>query len=45
MTIGIRNGTIVTPSDQYTSDILIDGERIAAIGSAPMRAGPAADSR
>jgi dihydropyrimidinase len=33
MTTGIRNGTIVTPSDQYTADILIDGERIAAIGS------------
>lgn len=28
----IKNGTIVTASDTYTADILIDGERIVAIG-------------
>jgi len=32
MTIGIKNGTIVTSSDQYQADLLIDGEKIAAIG-------------
>jgi len=33
MSIGIRNGTIVTPSDRYRADIMIEGEKIAAIGS------------
>jgi dihydropyrimidinase len=30
----IRNGTIVTASDQYKADLLINGEKIAAVGSA-----------
>ncbi len=29
----IKNGTIVTASEQYKSDVLIDGEKIVAIGS------------
>src|SRR5579885_3814857 len=28
----IRNGHLVTASDDYPADILIDGERIAAVG-------------
>jgi dihydropyrimidinase len=33
MAVIIKNGTIVTASDQYRADILIDGEKIKAIGS------------
>src|SRR5262245_12879622 len=33
MTLLIKNGTIVTASDLYTGDVLIDGERIATIGT------------
>jgi len=29
----IKNGTVVTAVDQYVGDVLIEGERIAAIGS------------
>jgi dihydropyrimidinase len=32
MTTLIRNGTIVTASDQYKADLLIIGEKIAAVG-------------
>lgn len=32
MTTIIRNGTIITATDTYQGDILIEGERIAAIG-------------
>lgn len=28
----IKNGTIVTPTDEFVGDILIDGEKIAAVG-------------
>ncbi|MCK5313973.1 MAG: amidohydrolase family protein, partial [Anaerolineales bacterium] len=28
----IKSGTIITAAETYTSDILIEGERIAAIG-------------
>lgn len=28
----IRNGTIVTPTDEFVGDIFIDGEKIAAVG-------------
>lgn len=29
----IRNGTVVTASDTYQADVLIDGEKVVAIGS------------
>jgi dihydropyrimidinase len=32
MTLLIKNGRIVTASDDYTADILVEGERIRAIG-------------
>ena len=32
MTLLIKNGHIVTASDDYTADILVEGERIRAIG-------------
>ncbi|HZY40845.1 MAG TPA: dihydropyrimidinase, partial [Anaerolineae bacterium] len=28
----IKNGTLITASDTYQADILIDGEKIAVIG-------------
>jgi dihydropyrimidinase len=34
MTLLVKGGTIVTASDRYTGDVFIDGEKIAAIGSA-----------
>jgi len=34
MAILIKNGTVVTSSERFKGDILIDGEKIAAIGSA-----------
>ena len=33
MSLLIKNGTVVTAVDQYVGDVLIEGERIAAIGS------------
>ncbi len=33
-TILIKNGTIVTATDQYTGDVLVEGEKITTIGSA-----------
>jgi dihydropyrimidinase len=33
MTTLIKNGTVVTATDLYAGDVLIDGERIATIGS------------
>ena len=33
MTLLIKGGTVVTASDQYTGDVFVDGEKIAAIGS------------
>src|SRR6188472_293421 len=33
MSLLIRNGTIVTASDMYQGDVLVEGEKIAAIGS------------
>ncbi|HSG00334.1 MAG TPA: dihydropyrimidinase [Vicinamibacterales bacterium] len=33
MSILIKHGTIVTASDQYVGDVLIDGEKITTIGS------------
>src|SRR3712207_4036832 len=35
MTTIVRGGRIVTASQDYSADILIDGERISAIGSFP----------
>jgi dihydropyrimidinase len=32
-TLLIRNGIVVTASDIYEGDVLVDGEKIAAIGS------------
>ena len=32
MSLLIKNGTIVTASDEYEADLLIDGETISAIG-------------
>ena len=34
MSLLIKGGTIVTASDRYTGDVFVDGEKIAAIGSA-----------
>ncbi len=33
MTTLLKNGMIVTAVDQYRSDVLIDGEKIVAIGT------------
>src|SRR6188474_480994 len=33
MGILIKNGTIVTATDQYVGDVLVDGEKITTIGS------------
>jgi dihydropyrimidinase len=33
MSLLIKGGTVVTASDQYTGDVFVEGERIAAIGS------------
>ena len=34
MTLLIKGGTVVTATDQYSGDVFVDGEKIAAIGSA-----------
>jgi dihydropyrimidinase len=34
VTLLIKNGTVVTATDQYRGDVLIDGEKIATIGTA-----------
>ena len=34
MTLLIKNGTIVTATDQYKGDVFVDGEKITVIGSA-----------
>ena len=33
MTLLIKNGTIVTATDQYQGDVFIDGEKITTIGT------------
>ncbi len=33
MSLLIKNGTIVTAADEYRADVLVDGEKIVAIGS------------
>jgi dihydropyrimidinase len=33
MTLLIKNGTIVTATDQYRGDVLVDGEKISTIGT------------
>src|SRR5438874_1068642 len=33
MTLLIKNGTIVTATDQYKGDVFVDGEKISAIGT------------
>src|SRR4029453_16042168 len=33
MSILIKNGTIVTATDQYIGDVLVEGEKITTIGS------------
>lgn len=45
MSILIRNGRIVTATDDYTADIFIDGEKIKAIGAdLPMQANQEIDA-
>ena len=39
----ISNGTVVAADGSYPADVLVDGERIAQIGSAPGGSAPAAD--
>src|SRR6186713_2655213 len=34
MSVLIKNGTIVTATDQYVGDVFVDGEKITTIGSA-----------
>ena len=34
MTLLIKNGTVVTATDQYKGDVFVDGEKISAIGTA-----------
>src|SRR5262245_23357383 len=34
MSLLIKGGTVVTATDQYLGDVFVDGEKIAAIGSA-----------
>ena len=34
MTLLIKNGTIVTATDQYKGDVLIEGEKNSTIGTA-----------
>ena len=39
MSILIKNGRIITATDDYVADVFIDGETVAAIGkSLPMKA-------
>src|SRR6266496_4670686 len=39
MSLLIKNGRIITASDDYTADIFIDGETVSAIGkNLPMKA-------
>src|ERR1700759_216875 len=38
MSLLIKNGTIVTASDRYTGDVLVEGEKITTIGSVLTRA-------
>ena len=33
MTLLIKNGTIVTATDQYKGDVFVDGEKITTIGT------------
>ncbi len=33
MSLLIRNGTVVTATDQYVGDVLVEGERVATIGT------------
>ena len=33
MSLLIKGGTVVTAADQYSGDVFVDGEKIAAIGS------------
>src|SRR5215211_6922229 len=33
MSILIKNGTVVTATDQYQGDVLVEGERVSVIGS------------
>src|SRR5438045_3759984 len=33
MTILIKNGTIITATDQYPGDVLVEGDRITTIGT------------
>src|SRR6266550_1068074 len=45
MTTLIKNGRIITATDDYVADVFIDGERIAAIGtSLPMQADKTIDA-
>lgn len=44
MTVLVRGGRIVTASQDYIGDLLIDGEKIAAIGSFPEFAGEVVDA-
>jgi dihydropyrimidinase len=38
MTLLIKNGTIVTATDQYRGDVFVDGEKISTIGTSLMMA-------
>ena len=39
MSVMIKNGRVITASDDYVADVFIDGETVAAIGSSlPMKA-------
>jgi dihydropyrimidinase len=44
VTVLVRGGRIVTASQDYIGDVLIDGEKIAAIGSFPDFAGEVVDA-
>src|SRR5438045_8235240 len=45
MTLLLKNGTIVTATDQYKGDVFVDAEKISAIGTAlPMPAARVIDA-
>ena len=45
MTLLIKNGTIVTATDQYVGDVFVDGEKITTIGTVADDAGRSGDRR
>src|SRR5215475_16019435 len=43
MSLLIKNGTVVTAADMYKGDVLVEGEKITAIGTSLDQAGQSVD--